>query len=833
MAQDASGGGSFGAPQYCPLLLVAAAVCAGMVWDRSWPLPVGAWWAVCAVTLALWLGLWMERWERAASLALLLAAGACGAAWHHCQWCLFDQRDMGFAASPVPQPVCLEGVILQGPRRVPPLPPNPLRANFSEQETRLEVRVLAVRDGLEWVKAEGRARWLLAGDGAAPGGELRPGDRFRAVVRLVAPRPAMNPGEFDAAAYARGDRRLAILRARSGACLQVLESAGPLSWRRGLDALRHRGRELLYRYIDPTQAGLAAAVLLGLREEVGFEQTEAFMVAGAVHVLSISGFHVAVLAGATLALVRLLLVPRRSAMALLASVTVLYTLLTDAEPPAVRAAILVLVYCLGTALGRPAMGLNAWALGWLAVVGLNPADLFRTGPQLSFLSVLVLSWVTHRFRSQLDRRDVLGRLAWSAQPWPRRLVGTLGGWLAQMTALALAVWLATLPLVMARFHLLSPAALVVGTLLWAPMAAALWAGFGLLALGWWVPGAGPMLGWCCRACLAFTQWTLEITCRVPGSHFWVPGPGDRWLAGLYGGAAVIAMGLGTRLPRRWIIALASAWIALGLAPGWLARPEPALRVTFLAMDHGCAVMMRLPGGATVLYDAGRLLAPEAALRSVSAGLWAQGITRIDALIISHADADHFNAVPGLLERFSVKALFGQERMFGRSDPAVTFLEAALRRRRIPVHELAAGAAFEDSGGCRIEVLHPPEGEDFGSDNANALVLAVTYAGRSILLTGDITPPGLYHLLAQQVPRCTVLLAPHHGSRQSNPPGLVEWCRPELVIISGSRRFDGGQSRATYESAGANVLHTGYTGAVFVRVDAQGHWSASTFVTNGL
>lgn len=726
----------------------------------------------------------------------------------------------------------VEGVILHGPRRLPRLPPSPLRGDFSDSEARFEVQVLAVRDGLEWVKASGHARLMVPDAEWGHPLELWPGDRFRAVVRLVAPRRAMNPGEFDAAAYARGDRRLAILRARSGTGLQVIQRAAPFSCRKALDALRRHGRELLHRHIDPAQAGLAAAVLLGLREEVGFEQTETFMVAGAVHVLSISGFHVATLAGALLVVIRLLVLPRKLGMALLAGVTVLYTLLTDAEPPAVRAAILILTYCTGTALGRPALGLNAWAMALLVVVGLNPADLFRTGPQLSFLSVLAMSWAASAFRLYRDRQDVLPKLAWGAQPWPRRALGTLGLWLEQMTLMALAVWVATVPLVLARFHLLSPAALVVGTVLWAPMAAALWMGFGILALGWWVPGLGAALGWCCRACLALVQWTLQIACQVPGSHFWLPGPDEWWLAGLYGGGALIAAGVGLRLPRRWTLALACAWTAVGLAPSWMGRAEPALRVAFLAMEHGCAVVMRLPGGSTVVYDAGRLLAPESALRSVSAALWHQGVTRIDALIVSHADADHFNAVPGLLARFSIKAVFVSERMFERADPAVALLEQAIRRHHVPVHTIAGGDVFSDRAGCRLEVLHPPSGKDFGSDNANALVMAVEYGGQRLLLTGDVSPPGLYHLLAEPAQGCTVLLAPHHGSRRSNPPGLVEWCRPGLVVISGSRRFDGGQSKESYHSAGVHVLHTAHEGAVFVTVDSRGQWTASTFLNDG-
>jgi competence protein ComEC len=64
----------------------------------------------------------------------------------------------------------------------------------------------------------------------------------------------------------------------------------------------------------------------------------------------------------------------------------------------------------------------------------------------------------------------------------------------------------------------------------------------------------------------------------------------------------------------------------------------------------------------------------------------------------------------------------------------------------------------------------------------------------------------------------VLLAPHHGSRQSDPPGFAAWSSPEWVVISGSGRADVASVVETYEAAGARVVRTGLSGAVRFSID---------------
>jgi competence protein ComEC len=206
-------------------------------------------------------------------------------------------------------------------------------------------------------------------------------------------------------------------------------------------------------------------------------------------------------------------------------------------------------------------------------------------------------------------------------------------------------------------------------------------------------------------------------------------------------------------------------------------------------------------------------------------LWWRGIRRIDALIISHADVDHYNAVPSLLRQFSISKVYVSPIMFrpgpdGRVPLAVQTLRIALDRAGVSLHEISDGESLVEGGRCTMRLLHPPREGVSGTDNANSIVLAVEYAGRRILLTGDLERAGIDRLLAKPGYDCDVLLAPHHGSKHSNPPGFAAWSRPEWVVISGGYRvFE--EMKSAYRRAGAALLHTARDGAVRVRITEGG------------
>jgi competence protein ComEC len=156
-----------------------------------------------------------------------------------------------------------------------------------------------------------------------------------------------------------------------------------------------------------------------------------------------------------------------------------------------------------------------------------------------------------------------------------------------------------------------------------------------------------------------------------------------------------------------------------------------------------------------------------------------------------------------------------------SSAAVKMLLSAAGRAGIEIDSTWAGQTLPWGEPCHLRVLHPPAEGLGASDNAESLVLLVEYRGYKILLPGDLESPGLEMLESQPPIDCDVLLAPHHGSLRSDPPGFVAWSRPEWVVLSGSHQALDRPAIEAYRRDGARVLHTATSGAVTVTIDEHG------------
>lgn len=799
---------------YQPLVPVVAAAAAGIIADRCRPLPVAFWLATAALALGVWLFAWRRRSDCVASAWLLISSALTAGAWHHCCWSLFPCDDLGHYARPVPRPACVEAIALKSARLLPPPPPDPLQAVVAGPRTRIELAVLGIRDGTQWRAASGIASVLIEGLRT----DIRAGDRLRVFANLAAPWPAENPGQFDLADYLRADRQRALLRADHAESVQVLaaaphQSLGPVG--RTIDAVRRYNQQQLERYLNPQRAALAGAVLLGAREELDPQQSAAFLETGTVHLLVVSGLNVGILAGALWTILRRLPFPRVLSVAAVGLVTIAYMVLTDAEPPIVRATVLVLSGMLALLAGRQGQPFNTLAAGALLVLTINPSDLFNVGAQLSFLCVAGMVWLVPGWIDTPDLPPELQRLVERSRSRRERLARA--GW--RLLAMSVMLSVLTGPLVVARFHLLAPVAPLFNVVLWLPVLTGTLSGFGLLVLGWIWP-LGYLLGRACDGSMWALQSAVELGRRLPWSHFYTVGPPDWWLAGLYAGLAIAAAWPRLR-PARWRgAAILCGWclIGYGIAVCW--PRSLGLECTFLSVGHGAAVVLRLPDGRTILYDAGRLGPPRVAARTIESFLWSAGVTRLDAIVLSHADTDHYNAVPELLDRFTVAEVCVSPTMFARHSRAIGALGEALKRSRIRPRVVRAGETI-CGGPCAIRVLHPPLEGVLGSDNANSLVLSVEYEGHRILLPGDLDSPGLDEVLSKPPTRCEVVLAPHHGSQRSQPDALVEWARARWVVVSGSIRTGGEEQRRSSDSQGRRLLHTAACGAVTVRVDGAG------------
>jgi competence protein ComEC len=150
----------------------------------------------------------------------------------------------------------------------------------------------------------------------------------------------------------------------------------------------------------------------------------------------------------------------------------------------------------------------------------------------------------------------------------------------------------------------------------------------------------------------------------------------------------------------------------------------------------------------------------------------------------------------------------------------------IERQQIPVRLLQMGDDLRLDGQVAVSVLHPPGDERFAGDNENSLILLIEYAGRRILLTGDLEREGQRRLLQSEPRPIDVMLSPHHGSRAANPPELANWAGPHWVVVGTREARLLPYLRETYGEQ-AQVVTTGEYGAVTFEIRSDGTINASS------
>ena len=237
-------------------------------------------------------------------------------------------------------------------------------------------------------------------------------------------------------------------------------------------------------------------------------------------------------------------------------------------------------------------------------------------------------------------------------------------------------------------------------------------------------------------------------------------------------------------------------------------------ITFLDVGHGDSAVIETPAGETWLVDAGgrtqgnpregeRASAPDPGEQAVWRFLLARRIPRLDVVVVTHPHPDHYGGLPALLDRVPIGEVLATARP---GDEGWAAVRAALAARGIPVHP----PETRTSGGVTLEVLSPTvDARSLPDDNDSSIVLEVSYAGRAVLLTGDIEAASEGALVAAGGLAADVVKVPHHGSAN-------QWGFPAPGVV------------ARWQASGARVLRTDLDGAVTVRVAPDGDLRLSTF-----
>lgn len=798
-----------------PLVPAALALTAGILLDRRFSLPMPVSFSAAAVCLIAWFCVRDSVQAGLPLVYLALAGVAFGAAYHHYRRDVIAADDLFHFASDEPLPVQLRGVLDEEPvlHRAPPN--DPLCSLPRAGDTVAVVRAHEIRRGDNWLSASGRVRVT----GVEKWPELHSGDAVEIVGLLVRATPPGNPGEFDFRDYLRDRGIHTLMTARkTPQAVTRLERGWPTSFDGWLAVLRGRGQRVLHETMPPHLEGLASALLLGEDAIMSRRDWDKYIRTGVIHVLAISGQHLVILAGFLWFVLPRLGVRQRRGAWIVAFVVLGYALLTGGRPPALRSAVAVCAVCGSLILRCRVLPANLFALSWIAVLLFNPMDLFAAGCLLSFLSVAVLIWGTqHLFQRE---EDPLNRIIDQTRPaWERVLRRLAWRGIETYTVTAI-IWLAISPLVIGRYQLIAPIGIPLGPPLVLLTTIALIAGFLLLLVGIVFMPLTLLFAPMVQVSLLACEWLVDRGDTVSYAHMFVGDVPEWWLWIFY--LVLLAVLTQEPLRRRWRWAGMGGigWLCIGLIAGAARMPSDELRCTFLAVGHGGCTVLETPDGRTLLYDAGSLAGPDVARRQIAPFLWQRGIRRIDEVIFSHADLDHFNGIVDLLDRFTIGQVTYTPSFADKPSPGVQHVLRILRERGISMRTVKAGDRLT-VGDTTLEVLHPPTIGPAGNENARSLVLLVRHEGHRLLLTGDLEGTGLRRLLDMPPRRVEVLMAPHHGSHLTNTAELAQWARPRVVVSCQGRPAPSREVRQRYRRVGAQLFDTGLHGAVIVRSHAGG------------
>ncbi|MFO0956044.1 MAG: ComEC/Rec2 family competence protein [Isosphaeraceae bacterium] len=789
-----------------PMLVPAASMAAGIWLDRACGGPSTIAWCSLAIPSGLLAIAGVRRGAGWALAALAIAFAAFGGGWHHRRWSDLDPLDLARGDWSGGRIVLIRGVMTDVPAYRPGSMPG------DEGITRSFLAATSLGDGRgNWRPASGRLQLAVPGDRT----DLAMGDPVEAAGILREVEGPLNPGEVDFRDILRAEGvrlRLMVAGPRS-----IAPDPDRPDWplHRWLGRARESARRRLADRLDPDASALASALLLGRREAVDPVDNDAFARTGTTHLLAISGLHLQVLAALAWSALRLVGLGRKPAFWSVALASGLYATLVGWMPSVARSVAMTGCGCAAGLSDRPMAPSNALAAAALATMGLNPSFLFDVGCQLSFLGVAALGWSIDafgRFRGRLRPIDAAER---AFEPAAIRAMRAMASAAGMSLWCSIAVWLATLPLVVYAFHVVPTAGILLNVPLVPITSVALVASGLTLAIA---AVSGPIASapaWACSACRRLTLWLVRGGAAIPWGHRFEPGPPAWWVLVFY---ALLAWSL-FRRRFSWML----RWLAIGAALV-LATPAPhATEADVLAVGHGLSVAVYGADGRVLLYDCGRLGYPRVGRSSIAPALWSRGVRRLDAVALSHADSDHYNGLDDLLDRFEIGEVRIPPGFGGPSNPEADALVERIRARGVPLVEMAAGDSIA-IGDARAKALHPPAGwRPDAPDNGRCLVIAVESLGRRLLLTGDIEGVGLDRLIRSGEPGgFDAVLSPHHGGRAANPPAFYRWADPGQVLVSQARPQPG-SADVVATSAGERtpIRKTWEQGAITLRWDADG------------
>jgi competence protein ComEC len=663
--------------------------------------------------------------------------------------------------------------------------------NYESPSTRFVMRVREIEVSGRWLDTHGDLLVRIDQADHRP----RTGMRIEATGWLGAVFGPRNVGEYDYRAYLAGRGVVGRLTLRNRDNWKRTDQLSPTIGGT-LRTIRSRCSDAALRSLrlgmsgESGTTGLLETMLLGRKDRSGGGVREAFRRVGLAHLLSISGAHLGILMGLVWLVARWF-VPNPPRAALIVLVVLgLYLMAVPLRVPIVRSGIMAGLFCAAYGTGRRVRPVQVLLFAAFVVLLWRPMDLFTPGFQLSFGAVAGLI---------LFVPTVSGWL------WPRPIVlpghlgagWVIGRWCVDYLSVSLVAFAVIAPLVAYHFQMVNPLSVLLSIMALPVLTGVLGLGYFKILIGLFLPSAGLLLSGPLSWLGDSLRGLVDHAGGWPGALIllvWRPSVG--WTVGV--SVLVLSVLSGVFAGRRGALIAAVCVMVLwtvvgqsGRSESWLGDKKeetPAALLTMLAVGDGSCYLLQLPGE-TVMFDCGSQQYFDIAESSIVPTLKRMGVTRIDTLILSHADMDHYNGSLDLVDALAVGRVLVPGQLLAEAqehpDSATAYLVEGLRDRGLAATPIARGWS-ESVGEAEMKVLWPPA--DFAPRRANdtSVVLSVRVAGRRMLLNGDIQGEAIERLMELENLSADITDLPHHGSVVDASGGWIAAVGPSVVLQSSGR-----------------------------------------------
>lgn len=627
--------------------------------------------------------------------------------------------------------------------------------------------------------------------------EIRPGDLLQLEVELA----LTNGDSGEDSVYLRSRGTVLVAKARSAV---QISPAGATPVRLFPVFCAHALQQKIAELFPADTAGFLTALLTGRRTELDYQRQTQLSIAGIYHIVAVSGMHVSILLGMILLLCGS---RRRLAAALGVPAVVFFVLMTGAPASAVRAGCMQTLVLLAPLARRENDMPTSISAALILLLAANPWSALDVGLQLSFTSITGILLFASPIYRRIAGQKGLQRALRGKTPLCWLLRTMLSAFACSLGATAL-----SLPLSAAYFGMVSLLAPISNVLcLWA-VTLVFTAGLVICLLGFVL---GPlMLGaaWLLSYLVRYIYVVCAAVSSIPCAALYLEN-GYMWAlaAMLYCALLLFVLRPGAVGKRLAAISVALAFAA-GLTLAYLDYHLPAFSFTAVDVGQGQCLIYQC-GKKTCMIDCGGMEDESGEL--AARFLQSYGEYRIEALVLTHYDADHVNGVAQLLRRMRVDTLYlpdaadesrlravieqqaresGCAIVYVREDMTLTLNEASV--------QIFAPVSDASSNDCGLSVLASHEEYD-------------------ILVTGDMTQKAEWRLLSlHELPDIELLVAGHHGAKTSTGMTLLELTRPETALISvGADNSFGHPAEETLTrltQAGVRVYRTDENGTITIR-----------------